>query len=156
MKNGLICLLIVAILTICMPNVAAASTSKQTTEIHSGYVMDVPAKEQPMLVILLDDNATYVNQSVDIYGLLATGSPSAPHGIEGATVNIQRLNYDRTAWYTIGNLTTISGGKQAGFFRGTLTLKNPGVYIYRATYDGDSQCAPAVSNEVTLRVYSRG
>ena len=56
-----------------MLNVAAASPSKQTTEVHSGYVMDVLVNEQPILGILLSDNVTYVNQSVHLYGLLTTG-----------------------------------------------------------------------------------
>ncbi|MGB8311729.1 MAG: hypothetical protein WCE81_07685 [Halobacteriota archaeon] len=52
MKKGLICLLIVAMLTLCVPNVAAASASKQTTNVHSSFAMDVPVKEQPVLLLL--------------------------------------------------------------------------------------------------------
>ena len=78
--------------------------------------------------------------------------PTPPHWIEGATINIQRLNYDGTAWYTIGSRTTQTG-KYAGFFAATNDSANPGPYIYRATYDGDSQYAPAISNVEALRVY---
>ena len=60
--------------------------------------------------------------------------------------NIQYLNYDGTAWYAVGIATIMSGGKEAGYFGGTLTLKRLGVYLYRATYDGESLYAPAISN----------
>jgi len=75
-KNGLIFLLIVAILTFCVPNVAAVSTSKLTTEVRDGYALDVPVKVQPTLVLLLSNNTTAVNTSVDFYGGLATSTPS--------------------------------------------------------------------------------
>lgn len=41
-KDLLICILIVAILTFCMPNVAVASTGNQSTTFHNsaGYTSD--------------------------------------------------------------------------------------------------------------------
>ncbi len=153
-KKALICLSIIAILTICVPNVAATPTSKQTSEVYSSYTMDVPVKERPILVILLSNNDTYVNKPVDLYGLLGAGDPHSPHWIENATINVQRLNYDGTSWSTIGSLTTQTG-KYAGFFAGTITPRYEGPYIYRATYDGDSHYAPTISNVEALRVYSR-
>jgi hypothetical protein len=149
MKKTLICLLIAAIFTICMPNVAAAPKTKQTTVVDSRYIMEVRGKEQPLLGLLLSNNTTYVNQSVDVVGGLATGTPSALHGIEGATINIQRLNYNGTTWYNLGTLTTLTG-KDAGLFGASITPKEPGPHIYRATYDGDSRYAPAISNVVAL------
>ena len=76
MKKGLICLSIVAILTLCVLNIAAASTSKQTDEVHSGYTLDVPVKEQPFLVPLPNHNVTAVNTSVDLFAGLATVTSS--------------------------------------------------------------------------------
>jgi len=149
-KNGLICLLIALILTLCMPNDVAASACKQTTNVHSNYAMDVPVKQQPTLLLSLSKNITAVNTQVDLYGGLATSTSSGGiNGIEGATINIQRLDtYDGT-WYTRGTLTTMSGNF-SGFFIVHITPKEPGTYIYRATFDGDINYAPAVSNVVTL------
>ena len=76
MKKGLICLSIVAILTLPVMNIAAASTSKQTDEVHSGYTLDVPVKEQPFLVPLPNHNVTAVNTSVDLFAGLATVTSS--------------------------------------------------------------------------------
>jgi len=148
MKKGLVCLLIVAMLMFCLPNVASASASRQTTNVHRSFAMDVPVKEQPVLVLLFSSNVTTVNTSVDLYGALATGTKSKINYIEGATVNIQRMSYNGT-WYTEGTLTTMSG-KFSGCFIAHITPKDPGTYIYRATYDGDNTYASAVSNVVQL------
>jgi len=151
-KKALICLSIAAVLTLCVPNVVAASVNKQTTNVHSSYAMDVPDKEQPGLALMLSDNVTSVNKSVEFIGLLATGTQSALHPIEGATVNIQQLNTNGTTWHTLGTVQTSSTGKEAGFFEGSYTPKSKGYHILRATYDGDSNYAPAVSNVVALIV----
>ena len=50
MKNAILSLSIIAILTICMfNNVAAAPVSKQTTNVHSNYAVDVRGKQQTYL-----------------------------------------------------------------------------------------------------------
>ena len=64
--------MIIAILTLCVPNVVAAPACKQTTNVHSSYAMDVPVKEQPMFVLLLSNNVTDVDKSVDLFGELGT------------------------------------------------------------------------------------
>ena len=64
-------MLIVVILSLWVPNVVAASTNKQTTNVHNRYTIDVPGKEQPGLALLLSDNVTSVNKSVEFLGLLA-------------------------------------------------------------------------------------
>jgi len=143
-KKALICLSIAAVVTLCVPNVVAASANKQTTNVHSSYAMSVPDKEQPRLAIMLSDNVTSVNKPVDVIGLLATVTQSTPHPIEGATVTIQQLNDNGTAWNTLGTLQTSSTGKDAGYFAGSVTPKSKGYNILRATYDGDSDYAPAV------------
>jgi len=151
-KKALICLSIAAVLTLYVPNVAAASTNKQTINVHSSYAMDVPDKEQPGLALMLTDNITTIDKSVDFIGLLATGTQSSLHPIGGATVNIQEMNTNGTAWHNLGTLQTSSTGKEAGFFAGSYTPKSKGYHILRATYDGDSSYAPAVSNVVALIV----
>ena len=126
--------------------------NKQTTDVYSNYAADVPNKEQPGLALMLSDNVTSVNRSVEFIGLLATGTQSALHPIEGATVNIQQLNTNGSAWHTLGTVLTSSTGKEAGFFTGSYCPKIKGYHILRATYDGDSNYAPAVSNVVALIV----
>jgi hypothetical protein len=115
--------------------------------------MDVPVKEQPMFVLLLSNNVTDVDKSVDLFGELGTFKSGAINYTEGATIHIQRLNYDGTAWDHIGDLTTMSGN-YSGFFIVSITPKEQGAYVYRATFDGDSQYEPAISNWVALRAYS--
>ena len=72
MKKGLICLLIVAMLTLCVPNVAAAQASKQTDEVHGGYKLDATVGGQPTLLSHANHNVTAVNTSFDLFGGLAT------------------------------------------------------------------------------------
>jgi len=151
-KKVLICLSIVVISSHWVPNVVAASTSEQTTNVHSRHVMDVPGKEQPGLALLLNDNVTSVNKSVEFVGPLATGTQTALHPIEGATVNIQRMSYNGTAWQTLSTVQTPSTGKEAGIFEGSYTPKSKGYHILWATYDGNSNYAPTVSNVVALIV----
>ena len=76
MKKTLICLSIIAILTLPVMNIAAASTSKQTDEVHRGYTLDTQVKERSILAFLPDHNVTAVNTSVDLFGGLATGTSS--------------------------------------------------------------------------------
>ena len=153
MKKGLICLLFVATLTLFVTNVAAAPANKQTTNVHSSFVMDVPVKEHPRLVLLLSNNVTTVNTSINIYGQLATVTNGKIHGVEGATVKIQHVNQDGTV-LTERSLTTMSG-IFSGCFSASITPKDPGIYICRATFDGDNTYASAVSDEVPLIAISR-
>ena len=129
MKKGLICLLIVATLTLFVTNVAAAPANKQTTNVHSSFATDVPVKEHPRLVLLLSNNVTTVNTSINIYGQLATVTNGKIHGVEGATVKIQHVNQDGTV-LTERSLTTMSG-IFSGCFSASITPKDPGIYIWR-------------------------
>jgi len=40
MKKGVICFLIVAMLTLSVPNITSAPASKQTSVTHSSFAMD--------------------------------------------------------------------------------------------------------------------
>ncbi|MGB8310505.1 MAG: hypothetical protein WCE81_01420, partial [Halobacteriota archaeon] len=80
MKNAILSLSIIAILTICMfNNVAAAPVSKLTTHIHSNYAGDVSAGQQTYILAMLNGNATTitmeVGQSVYLHGVLSSGTP---------------------------------------------------------------------------------
>jgi len=147
-KKALVCLSIVAVLTLYVPNVAAAATGKQT----SYYAMDVPVKNQTALVLALSNNTTVVGTQVYVVGALAAKEHGTVHYIGGATITLQQLSANGTGWNTIGTSQTLSTGNVTGFFGASTTPKSSGYYIIRAIYDGDSNYAPAVSNVVALTV----
>jgi hypothetical protein len=101
------------------------------------------------------------NQQVVLSGVLAWRNPDAPNaapdGIGGAKVNIQE-SLDGNTWNTVQTATTetrtdVSEGEVGnGFFLVNWGSSGPGVFYFRATYDGDNQYAPAVSNVVRLTV----
>lgn len=153
-KNGLICILIAAMLSLCVINVTAASTSTPTTVTHNGYNTDATAL-QPHLVIFFVNNTreristAMVNESVIFCGGLWSGTASAPNYIGAAKINIQQM--ESGTWTTV--YTTKTGpGEHAGIFAVQLKSTSAGVLSFRATYDGDSQYAPAVSNVAKLTV----
>jgi hypothetical protein len=163
MKNGLICVLIIAISSLCTFNsVAAAPVNKLTPDTHSNYAGDMSAGQQTYILATLNGNATTiamgVGQSVYLHGVLSSGTPPASwrdssHGIPDVTVNIQNMNPDGNTWTTVYTTCTNPPNRYpigAGTFLLTLTPKVAGIYTYRVTYDGDGQYAPAVSNVVTL------
>ena len=91
-------------------NVTAAPVSKQTTDVHSNYAMDVRGGQQTYLLCSdTQRNATAltigVGQSVDLRGVLSSGTPptsfDSSHGIPDATVNIQSMNSDGRTWTTV-------------------------------------------------------
>ena len=86
-KNGLICVLIVAILSLCTFNsVAAAPVSKQTPDIHSNYAADVRGGQQTYLITTLNfGNATTVTMWVGQYVWLTGVLSSTHHRPHGAT-----------------------------------------------------------------------
>ena len=104
-KNGLICLLIVAILSLCKFNsVAAAPVSKQTTNVHSNYAVYVNGKQQTYLEAYLGDATAItigVGQSIYLSGILDLSPNFSPgNGIPNAMANIQSMNSDGKTWNT--------------------------------------------------------
>ena len=157
-KNGLVCLSIIAIVTFSIPNVTAASAGKPAINIHSNYAMDAPVKTQTALVLALSSNTTAANKPVYIYGALVAEEQGTMHYIGDATITIQQLtSTNGTVWSRVGTLQTTTTNDQVGTsitpnFSATETPKISGYYVIRATYDGDNSYAPAVSNVVSLTV----
>jgi len=103
MRKAILSLSVIAILTICTFNsVAAAPASKQTTDVHSNYAVDVKEEQQTYLTAYLGTgDATAVKmgvgQSINLTGVLSSGTPLGPpsptldysHGIPNAMVYIQ-------------------------------------------------------------------
>jgi len=158
MKRQIVTLFLTLLLFISVGGVVScivgtASATKQSTDARSSYTTDIPVKDQPTLILLLSNNVTQVNNPVDLYGGLATLNSGKINGIEGATIHIQRLNYDGTSWNSIRDLTTMSGNF-SGFFTIKINPQDAGPYIYRVTFDGNSNYEAAISNWVDLRAYS--
>ena len=85
MRKGIISLLIIAILSLCMLNVAVASTIRLMSTDHDGRSTSVTAHQPTTLIIIAPIRAN-VNVSLSINGTLTVGGK----GIAGATVHIQR------------------------------------------------------------------
>ena len=171
LKNGLICLIIIAILTACVPNVAAVPPmSNFTTNTHSNYVGDLKGdRQQTNIDLYLGPHGERVvtiglGQRALLEGFLSFDTPptslyDSSHGIPDTTVNIQSLNPNGSTWSNVATTSTgddpwIGNGllSTVGWFKVTLTPAVAGVYTYRVTFDGDNQYAPCVSNTVTLTV----
>jgi len=164
MEKGLICLLIVTMLTLCVPNVAIASTSKLATGTHIGYATNVKGQQQTLFNITLAYPVgggeyitnvaitTNVTQPVELWGYLgyAPDMQGRSNPIGGATVNIQ-ASLDGNTWTPFFTTTTMTG-TYIGGIKVQLTPHSTEVCYYRFTYDGDSQYAPCVSDVVQLTI----
>jgi len=140
MKKALIFLLIAAILTLCVPNVAAVTTSKYSTAAHSKIVKDVTARQPTTLTFTAPAQVT-VNKSYPVYGQLTTTDGK---GISGAKIYIMLYTYG-SFWIKVGDvLTTDSGGK----FSMEITQSYKSDYEHEAVYYGDMQYAGSISNVV--------
>jgi len=139
----IISLSIIAMLTLCVLNVAAASTSKPTIAARDAYIKDATA-QQPTTIAITAPTQAKANVSVYANGTLTAGGK----GIAGAVVHLQWLDL------TTGNWTTLSDGKtgDGGQFSVPVFLYFTAEYTFRVTYDGDSRYAPSVSNEVMVTV----
>ncbi len=118
-KKGLICLLILTMLMLCMPNVTAAPTSKLAAVNHNGYATDVKSKQQTVFDITLAypvGNGRYltkpaittdVNQPVCLWGFLGPADKSKV--IADAPINMQR-SLDGNTWTTVFTTATNNVG----------------------------------------------
>ena len=91
-----------------------------------------------------------VGQYTYFSSILSIGTPLTTtldfsHGIPNAIVNLQSMNPDGT-WTTVYTDTTQN--TNVGLFMKKPTPEAAGVYTYRATHDGDSQYASAVSTQL--------
>jgi hypothetical protein len=143
---------IIALVMLCALSSAAVSPIKITTAAQSEHITGATAQQETVLVILLSNNTTKINEPVYLLGVLASGTQSAPNYIGNARVTIQQLSANGT-WLPIGTATTEKDGEYKGKFVVSLTPRVAGVSVYRATYDGDSQFASSVSKVVSLTTY---
>ncbi|MGB8310975.1 MAG: hypothetical protein WCE81_03805 [Halobacteriota archaeon] len=141
MKNAIISLSILAIFTLCVPNVVVASESNPTTALHSKIVTDTKAYQLTTLTFTAPAQAK-VNEWFNYGGSLTAGGK----GVGGALIHVQYVWNGR--WTTFSNFTTDSDGSWIRKIEPYTT----GDYHFRAIYDGDDLYAPSVSNEVVVIV----
>jgi hypothetical protein len=149
MRKRIISLSIVAILSLSTLNVAAALESKPTTTIHGGYTTSATAQQPTTLAFYAPPQAK-IFEPTPVSGYLTTANGT---GITDARIVIQQL-HDDGKWHLFSIVFTT--GKD-GRFSDTVVVypkifAAKGGYHFRATYDGDGQYAPSVSNEVIVAV----
>jgi len=130
-------------LTLCVLNVATASTSKQMIAPRDAYIKDATV-QQPTTIDITAPTQAKVNVSIYVNGTLTAGGK----GIAGAVVHLQWLDL------TTGNWTTFMDDRTGdnGQFSTPVPLFFPAEYTFRVAYDGNSQYAQSVSNEVNVTV----
>ncbi|HXY87132.1 MAG TPA: hypothetical protein VEG44_01690 [Candidatus Acidoferrales bacterium] len=141
MKTRMISLSILALLTICVLNVAAASSA---TAPHSKIVTDAKTVTPTRLMFACPTTAQ-VNQSYAVSGSLTIGGK----GVGGAYIWPQCVLNGQ--WYTFGHPYTTDFN---GNFADTWTSSVAGVQHFRVIYFGDyaGQYAASVSHVVTVTV----
>lgn len=145
MRKGVISLSLIAIVTLCAFNVAAASVSKPATAAYGNNIASTrtqqPTTLTPTTLTLTAPANVKLNQNFQISGYLTTASGN---GIAGAVVDEQA--YYNGNWVAMYNVTTDSSGHLSD----TWGLSQAGAYNFRLAFNGDSQNAASVSNEVTI------
>lgn len=140
-KKGVVSLSLIVILTLCVLNVTATPMSKPTTAAHDAYITDARALQTTKIIIIAPAHAK-VNESFELDGILTSGNI----GIGNTYIHFQELQ--NGTWSAYANGWTNDGG---GFVV-AITPSIKGDVHLRATFDGTSQYAPCVSNEVTVTV----
>ena len=125
-------------------SVASASTSKTTTADREIYARSATA-QQPTMLTFNAPAQVKLNQFYVISGSLTTADGT---GINDAQLLYQQLQDNK--WVTFGVVFTDQNGTFSDKWIETDSLSKPGTSYYRVVYNGDSQYAPAVSNEVAV------
>jgi hypothetical protein len=142
MRKGIISLSFVAMLTLCVLNVAAAPVSKLTIVPRSDLITYAMAQEPTNLTITAPTQVK-VNETFAITGYLTSGN----NGISNAQVHLWWL-LSANETYIMGNSTTDSDGS----FAIKLYFITPGSFDIQYTYDGNNQYAPCASNVAEITV----
>ena len=161
-KNILLSLTIAGVLLLCAFNSVAAteaSGGKFSPYKQGNLAPDVNGRQQTDIIAsasLVDPYSPgpnlrlQVGSPVEIVGVLS------PCSIPNPTLILQRLNVGNGTWSTITPDRTqywsTGGHAIPGEYMMYITPREPGVWTYRVLYNGDSNYAPAVSNEITLTV----
>jgi len=143
MGMGIISLLFVAMLTLCVPSVAAVPPVSKFTTTPSGNHITCAMTQQPTDLAITAPAQVKTNQTFAITGRLTSGTD----GISNAQVHLWWLMSANES-YVMGNSTTGSDGS----FTTKLYLDSPGSFDIQYSYDGNDQYAPCSSNVIEITV----
>jgi hypothetical protein len=141
MRKGVMSLSLIAIVTLCALNVAAASVSKPAIAAYGNDITSARAAQATTTLTFTAPANVKLNQNFNISGYLTSASGN---GIAGAVVDEQ--TYYNGTWVSMFNVTT----DNSGHLSDTWGLSQAGAYNFRLAYNGDSQNAASVSNEITI------
>lgn len=150
-RKVIISLSFMAILSLCTLTVAVASESEPTTAIHVRYTTNATAQQPTTLSFYAPAQAKTL-QPAPVYGYLTSANGT---GIRDAKIELQEFNmYGDARWHF---LSVVSTTDDKGYFNDTVVILSnifatKGGYHFRATYGGDAQYGPSVSNEVIVAV----
>ena len=156
-KNGLICVLIVTVLSLCVVNVTATSITRPTTVTHNGYATELRSQPQPAISLSFIANGQQIStatvgQKVDIIGYL--GVPGNPPTVIGrATVKVY-VSKDGTTWGDGVVGQTFAHGNYTGSYHFTWTPNSAGTFYFKTTFDGSSEYMPCQSSIKQITVTS--
>jgi len=137
-KNELICLLIIAILTACVPNVAIAQTSRQVTNVRTF--------QQPTILTFTAPSQATAGVWYDTTVHLTTVGGI---GIPNAQINFEERLSPNDRWIALPDSATTDS---QGYVYEMLKSPISGEIHDRVTYAGDGNYAPAVSDEVITMI----
>jgi len=169
-KNMLISVAIVGVLSLCAFNsVTAAPVSKFTPDNQGNCAANVNGRQQTYITAaasLIDPFCPgtkltlQVGSPVELFGVLSASDkptsylqplqPLVTCDIHNPKLILQRLNAGNGTWSTVA--TDRTQFFSTGEYVMNLTPKVAGASMYRVLYYGDSNYAPAVSNEIMLIV----
>jgi hypothetical protein len=131
MKMRMISLSILTILTLCLLNVTAASTSTSITVPHSKVVPEATALQPTKITITnYPPKQVKVGQDFDVTGRLTAGNT----GLGNKLVYHDYRDNNGTWWWT-WNFTTNADGS----FTDSFHYETPGTHYLSYYFDGDNQ-----------------
>ncbi|HXY87246.1 MAG TPA: hypothetical protein VEG44_02270 [Candidatus Acidoferrales bacterium] len=151
LRKVIISLSIMAILSFCTLNVAAALESKPTATIYDSHAINATTK-QPTTLVFYAPSKAKTGESVTVCGYLTAANGT---GIVDARICIQEFNkWGDGNWHYLSVVPT-SGNY--GYFNDTVVIfsnmfATKGGYHFRAVYDGDAQYERSMSNEEIISV----
>jgi hypothetical protein len=145
-KKVIISLSILTILTLCLLNVAAASTSTSITAPHSKVVADATTLQPTNITITDYPKQVKVGEDFNITGRLTSGNT----GLGNKLVYLEQLNTTENKWYWYWNFTTNADGS----FTDSFHYNVPGTFYVSYVFFGDAQYAFCASDVMKITAVS--
>jgi hypothetical protein len=149
-KKALIGLSIIAILTLCVPNVAAVQASKTSATPHERYTIFLPQQETTLMFRVSTTTAT-TNTIFFADGRLTEHGTGFP--IPFSPISIEQRRSDDDRWVAINPLVSTYQTDLFGNYHAMcLTPIASGEYHLRAVYGGSGTLNPSVSDEIVMTI----